>query len=993
VVYSTVHTVQESNKNAAEWRLRIQRRDAVTEELRNVFPDNLGVLTQGSLLQVLGEGKRIVECLPRASRYREVIRESQLATEISQRALKLLLKLPKEKYSRIEDAYAAFGSGILLAVGPEAGNGLLESMNSLKLWCIEHGTRNVDQVTTYLKWLIKVAQGVALNCKPTIGESYFPGYDFKRKRILRTPFAGNLSFINDLLVGRRDRAAGLSLEEHRAIAQVANSSRALPFPSEKQVQASVLETLDLITEIPEPMSVKDKELYYGGLAYTGLHLGPFKGLKTHSSLTNSGCWERSQKEGGRAQEIVSPTRSLTDTLVTEISIKGITDTIDCFGEPVLPPATAAMVLTFIRENKDVNRPLTLGDVLYVPPHEAFHMLQRSQERYNVPKYLGNIIILVCSKLLTEYGEYSKKAVYDDNSIILFKRGEKVKFLMGQDWIPVKAALSEESGMKTRLVTAAPAAITQIGQLMRHTMAADLSRDPFLRVGFEEADKLWETLKAYRKFRPTKSPKNSDLHFISLDLKEATYRMPHEVLRMNHLWMERRYAGNPVWDTFSDLFGTFKRVVDLKDIRSKGLDAGLWPDNPTSLCGSFMGDSLSFMHLTIMVSSCVWQASAASHFGSIYKRPDLRYFDGWVSRPLGQTVGDDAVILGASTLFADEFDVRLNAVNVRMSKIHSRSKDSGTFCENWFCVPIDDGTLIRDGYPEDSLFGEIWFLDTIKGSLLSGRSKVKADGADPFIGQARMLSKQIQWHPLTWMRRAAPKLLWARNFMAARSMGTINAHLPTSLGGLDIAIGNMDPIEDPRMMERYAPFLEGILLLPIEDFLKWQMLLTGITRSNPKGVPWANDELLIAIIVSKIKTFAESNVLSDIPSQVLAKGRGDVQRYMAETLGLTSVRNLTDLLTRLEAFKAFWDGKAAAQPFLTISSKGLRPRFNKVWSRIREKVTPSVVTSSSWSELGKKFDKRTWGLLFNKDDPALLEIYEGMPTLSVEWGRLGLLASG
>jgi hypothetical protein len=329
----------------------------------------------------------------------------------------------------------------------------------------------------------------------------------------------------------------------------------------------------------------------------------------------------------------------------------------------------------------------------------------------------------------------------------------------------------------------------------------------------------------------------------------------------------------------------------------------------------------------------------------------------------------------------------------MSKIHSRSSDSGTFCENWFILPIDDGEEKRVAYSADSLFGDIWFLDTIKGSLLSGHAKVKADGADPFIGQARMLSKQIEWHPIKWMKYAVPIVLWSRNFMSARFLGNINPHLPISLGGLEIALGPMDPIEDPRMAANYAAYLEAMLQLPIEEFLKWQILLTGITRSNPKGVPWENDPVRIGLLVSKIQTFAESNVLSDIPDYVTRRGRGDVMRYMDETLGLTSVRFLTDLMTRLEAFKAFWDGKAADQPFLTISCRKLRPRFKSVWTKIRKEVVPvSQVESKSWQELGKKFDRRTWGLLFSKSDPAVAEIYDGMSTLGLKWGRLGNLSS-
>jgi len=979
----------------AEWRLRTQRRDAIYDKLIKEF-GVLGVLTQGSLLQVCRPGSLTVERLAYRTRYREVIAASEIANVISERTLKLLYRLPKQEYERLESAFAALGSGILLAVGPNDSVDLVHAVNRLKIWVVNHGCRNTDQVTEYIKWLIKAAQAVALDREVPVGESYFPGYNFKTKKVLETPFKGPLSFIEDLLMGRRERIQGLKLEEARSLAQIASCSRALPFPSYRQATKSVLKTLDLVTDVPKPLSQEERKLYLGGLEYMGRFLGPFSGTKTHSSLTNSGSWERSQSEGGRAQEILEHVKPICQIELTASLVERIVDQVDVYSEPVLAPISGAIALDFIKQGKDSNRSLTLGDVLYVPGHEMLNHLEKVQLGYLVPKYLGNIVAAVCGTMLHEYGSFSlaPSVILGEGKLFLFPRGSAITHEPSVDSIPVKAACSEEGGMKTRLVTAAPAALTQVGQLMRHTIASDLGKDPFLRVGFEEADKLWETLKAYRRYSPKVSPTQNSarLRIISRDLEEATYRMPHEVMGINHGWMTRRYGQSPVWRVFGKLFAVFPRTIDLTDIRKKGYEFGLYPDNPTSTSGSFMGDSLSFMHLTLMMSSCIWQAASAAHFGSVTKRPDLRYFEGWISRPLGQVVGDDAVVLGATQLFCDVFTDAIKSVNGKMSKIDSQCVDMGTFTENWFCIPVDDSEQLRINYPEDSLFGEIWFLDTIKGSLLSGHAKVKADGASPFIGQARMLSKQILWHPIEWMRRVVPTILWARNFMEARFMGTINPHLPISLGGLEIALGKMDPITDPHMRDNYACYLEAMLQMPIQDFLKWQILLTGISRANPKGVPWSNDEFKIAMIVSKVQTFAESNVLSDIPLSVHNKGRGEVQRFMAETMNLTSVRFLTDALTRLEAFKAFWDGKAASQPFMSITTRKLRPRFKSVWTKIREQVTPvTEVTSRSWNELGKKFDQRTWGLLFSQDDPAFNELYEGMSTLSVQWGRLSAYA--
>jgi hypothetical protein len=70
-----------------------------------------------------------------------------------------------------------------------------------------------------------------------------------------------------------------------------------------------------------------------------------------------------------------------------------------------------------------------------------------------------------------------------------------------------------------------------------------------------------------------------------------------------------------------------------------------------------------------------------------------------------------------------------------------------------------------------------FLDIIKGSALSGQSKVKSDGTDPFIGHATLLGKQICWHPLTRVDERVRTFLWARNYMAAHRLGSSMASLP------------------------------------------------------------------------------------------------------------------------------------------------------------------------------------------------------------------------
>jgi hypothetical protein len=200
--------------------------------------------------------------------------------------------------------------------------------------------------------------------------------------------------------------------------------------------------------------------------------------------------------------IVGEAKLASNVPVTEHVLESLCSRVDCFGKTLITPMVATVAYSRIgkRTESQVRDPV-LGDILYLEDVNAITHLSRvlKQEKPGVPIKLAEILSMTSSLLMLEYGEYDQPNKVEHNTLTFeHESAGKITFEPNVQALPVRAGLSLESGMKTRLTTAAPAAFVQIGQLIGNRLRDHLSHDPFLRVGFEEADKLWEVLKAYDK---------------------------------------------------------------------------------------------------------------------------------------------------------------------------------------------------------------------------------------------------------------------------------------------------------------------------------------------------------------------------------------------------------------------------------------------------------------------------------------------------------------
>jgi hypothetical protein len=384
----------------------------------------------------------------------------------------------------------------------------------------------------------------------------------------------------------------------------------------------------------------------------------------------------------------------------------------------------------------------------------------------------------------------------------------------------------------------------------------------------------------------------------------------------------------------------------------------------------MGDGMSFIHLSLLMSGLVRATCVALD----------------MERPPGQSVGDDLVLLKAKLKFCLYFCWLAERLGCKFSKLNSVSEDSATFCENYIAKVCDLQTYRDLKDFENSLFGEFAFLDVIKGSLMSGRSKVKADGSSPFIGHGTLLNKQVRWNPFASTKERAPAFLWASNFMEAKRLSSAMASLPQPLGGLDIAIGTILEFHDAKFYEGMLPYYERMLTLDLGDFLKYYLLLTGIYKSNPKGFTWENDWTVIHQVIDEmtIEVIPNPNVV--IPVE-LRQDMTTIEklRYMSDELRLISVRYLSDELARRDAFHKMWNGKVQ-KTFLTLNTANARQRVNHAWAIIKSNLEPVAVdeiTSTSMNQLVQKFQEKTWGLYVSKDDPKISDAFEGTPSMFID----------
>jgi len=284
--------------------------------------------------------------------------------------------------------------------------------------------------------------------------------------------------------------------------------------------------------------------------------------------------------------------------------------------------------------------------------------------------------------------------------------------------------------------------------------------------------------------------------------------------------------------------------------------------------------------------------------------------------------------------------------------------------------------------EDSIFKDVIFLDTIKGSVLGSQSKVQADGADPFIGHAKMLNKQVKYHPSIIVSKRATVFLWAQNWRSAVGLASAMATLPLELGGFDFCLGQQITTSSEWYKDKH-PYYETILNLDVREFFKYSLFLRGVYISNPKGIPWENNIDVISAIATDCKFYDEKSLIDRIPAKLKEGSFRKILRYIEDEFDMISISFLSSFLARQEAFLKLWEGKEQTQ-FVTDPCKRARERANKAWAVIKTDLPPTPeehLEHKTIKGLAKAFKLKTEGLWVSRTDPAIENVFNCMPILS------------
>jgi len=476
------------NDEAAKWRLRVTKRDNIFSELIKI--GSCTALMCGSLLILPVNG--IVRRLTSYSHWRETLENSPMFNRLDKTRQNWLRKMPYDIYSRLEDSLNCLGRIIALSCEDQSNSMMLEALSEFKIWSVLTTLqyKSADEVLNYIKWVAKAAQACFLQAAipeiPAVKPGKFLGQV--------VPFVGPLKFISELVLSKRDRTQGLTLEEGRSIAQMASLSRSLPYPSDPQIRKSVKETIELVTTAPAAITADMANKYQEGLRLIKNRINRDISLRTHVSLAASGSLESSRSNGGRGADLVRLAKPVCNIIINDDILSLIERKVDVFGhEPISQLMAFAIRGKLKLEPEKVAR---LGHFLYGQVIDIEEIWTVCEDCSKPPRELPKILNLVTSDDLLKYGHYDTECE-SIHGMLLFKPGSYPVFQPDRKTLPVRADISVESGMKTRLTTSAPTAYVHFGQQIGHVLRDYLRTDPFLQVGFEEPDKLWEVLKQYR----------------------------------------------------------------------------------------------------------------------------------------------------------------------------------------------------------------------------------------------------------------------------------------------------------------------------------------------------------------------------------------------------------------------------------------------------------------------------------------------------------------
>jgi hypothetical protein len=501
---------------------------------------------------------------------------------------------------------------------------------------------------------------------------------------------------------------------------------------------------------------------------------------------------------------------------------------------------------------------------------------------------------------------------------------------------VVANLVSETARKFRMVTLGKPWYTCLTAVYTSEIRNMLKRDNSLRVGFEEAHKLWEFLKHMK----GKSLSEQD-YICSSDLSEATYRFANVIINEHMVIYRSAINRGQLQALIENQLLRRRRHVKIseqcyRDYKVLPEDDDYWTHN-----GTFMGEHFSFIDLTIFNDNCNFIAQCYTEYNIRLGNTDpdelLVHFPVDYNsiitfrnkKPPSQTAGDDLLVISHVIYSVILLEVyRVLGAEASSTK-WGISPYFGTFCDNHFCkMTLAD--MDAQGVPENCRFGNLAFIDAIKGRLLNGLAKTDSRGLPAALGHGTMLDTALRW--FNGPRRRIMNIFQCHNYEFLRRSAGINLHFPPCFGGYNL----------PRLEGEYKYggtdhstdlyFRRFVFIYRMTDsvkFLYYISLLKSIRAHSNKDYPVESEDLL--------KVDFLKGVTLCTPEQAFIKEglvKPDDWRIQGDMLRDRSWINTDDLnryLSRQLAANAIlvWKKPSVISPSLN----SIRKRFKDVWNII------------------------------------------------------------
>jgi len=633
------------------------------------------------------------------------------------------------------------------------------------------------------------------------------------------------------------------------LAQMSGFGRALPPPPKEVLEAEGLQTCDILSRRPNydrgiiPVYGRAVENIFSRLSKPRLF--------THVSISASACYEATTEDGGMAKYVIDKvnqfyTRPLIEAVKDwPILTKGL-PLYDPFGRKVWGGVANRggnrydLIVELGQEDDPLGYYFYKGSSpqarlrfprvdfavnldFEIEPDKSGKGLGPSDDQIDecigshVNEGLGDFVCLWAWTQSLAYGHFEDPSWVKGTPF--FTESKTQKWVQDKP-IPCTLMVLAEPGFKARSLTKNPSWLTILQASLRHIVADIFSADPRVGLGLKSAYVLWNLLKVVRK-ELTKTPVvfNS---VINTDLSRSTDLIPMDLLR--HLWSSafKAWGETPL----SALQGLVipNHCIEYKD------------KSFIQACGSFMGEPMSFMSLTLY-NLCTQEISSWALATRVtlpltaYKLRGFPRTSDYFKLSYDAIIGDDvmrlAMVPGLGPYTRNMYTItngKLSEGKDTESCVHGILAENHVFLER-------RGDTTRCHY-----------LDILKPRLLTASTRYHSDNRSSLIGKGAMLYTQIEWYRDTnpGYHGVSNMALGIYNYVLQKNLSgesrlwnqflRSQVYFPSSLGGIGI------PISDElilRMFNFELGFFKHLTECPFPEYILWFHRLKSVSARRKR----------------------------------------------------------------------------------------------------------------------------------------------------------------